>query len=256
MQMYIATEQECRAVTADLQEAPPDTDFDTFKLTKNPQGPMPIEQMNQICDGYHLGYMGIAGSRLKLGGIDLVCFMIAGIMAFGVVTAGMTEGNNAFPWLNDEYGWFMWCIWIAGFFFFFLALWVRQLAKKDGFSYIIFSREYGTVTFPKVETDESLTVLFEDVELSVFRTIHTMGTHQWHTIIRTKTCRPGHRPRKEGISLYGSNKEEFQQEWNMIARFMDPTLSMPACLHTAITEYQKQEKDVWGETFSKPRTHY
>ncbi|AJQ92058.1 hypothetical protein [Gynuella sunshinyii] len=190
MHTYIPDEKDCITITPGLETAPADSDFDTYKLKKDPRGAIPTEPLAIPCDGYHLGYFSTAGSKLKLGGVDTGLFSLVGIILFAVIIVGLKEGNNAFPWLNNEYGGVMWLFWSLGILFLFLGLWVRQLAKKDGFSYIIFSREYGTVTFPKVATDESLTVPFKDVELSAFRTIHTMGTHQWHTIIRTNTCRP------------------------------------------------------------------
>ena len=252
MQWYTAKAADCQSITPDLEPAPEDKDFNKIRLAKLPEGEMPEGHLRRLCDGHYMGYKSLAGSRLKLGGVDWGLFLMAGAIVFTFALNVFAEGiNSIIPWKNTEYGNFILWVWGAFFLFLFIGLWVRKLAKKDGYSYIALSREHGTVAFPKVANHEALTVSFDDVELSVVRTMHTRGTHLWHITIRTKTCRPGGKPRKEGLNLNGNTKDDFQREWNMICRFMDKSLSLPECLHAVIANYQSQRVDIWGDPLTR-----
>ncbi|AJQ92059.1 hypothetical Protein YC6258_00003 [Gynuella sunshinyii YC6258] len=53
--------------------------------------------------------------------------------------------------------------------------------------------------------------------------------------------------------MHGMNKEDFQKEWNMIARFMDKQQSIPPCLHLIISNNQKTGEDIWYKPMPKER---
>ncbi|AJQ92065.1 hypothetical protein [Gynuella sunshinyii] len=253
MKMYVATEEECIHTTPDLEPSPEDHNFDKYKLPKQPEGSMPSGQLDLMCDGYNMGWFSMAGSRLKLGGVDTGLFAVAGAFVLGIFVVGLKEGSNAIPWLNNEYGGGMWFFWVTTLVCFILALWARQQAKKDGFSYIVFSREYGTVTFPKVQNHQSLTIPFKDVELAAVNIVNNPGTQHWHIIIRSSVKRKGQKPRKEDIDMNGIMREDFQRQWNMICRFMDKDLPLPECMYSAINIYHRDKFDVWDKPLAKDK---
>ncbi len=251
MKVYIPDEDECQEVTEGLEPAPLRKAFDDAQVPKNLRGKTFDYYVGRRCDGYYYFLMSMAGSKYRLTGSDFVAFGISGIFLFSLLLTAWSDRDLTllipFPNSGNEDYLLAAGVFIIVFFFFFLGLWVHQLAKKDGISFIVFNRENGTVTFPKIAHREGITVPFEEVDFAVAATHTSQGGLIRNSSIRTRVCRPGHPPREELVFIHGITHEEHMDEINLICRFMDKTQPIPACLHKAIESTQSNELDMWDK---------